>query len=304
MYRRRFIASVVGTSLASLLPSPAIGATTNRKGFMLATQDIGAIRADISRIADLGGNIVRFPLYFNFEPSLAIWIDRLEAAYEVCSQRGVTLVIDNHHPTSSRPLGDSTIDDVDDFVNKWSIIAQRFSSRRRIWYDLCNEPKKRTSQGVPWKDVALLAAQAIRRYDSRHKIVYAAPGTTTRSASRFNPLPGINRQVLEFHFYNWPRLQFNTQPGYPSRNYTKENLTRLLQEVSDAGKRHNLPVYIGEVAINQAHPNAPRFLRDFTSLCDQFDINLTIHAYREAPIWNYENNPRAWRTLTTWLQRA
>jgi hypothetical protein len=92
--------------------------------------------------------------------------------------------------------------------------------------------------------------------DSRNKIVYAAPGTTTRGVNGFTPLPGIANQVLQFHFYNWPSLQFNLVPTYPSGNYTLANLRGLLQEVSDTGKRYSLPVYIGEVAINQAHPNA------------------------------------------------
>ncbi len=302
MDRRTFIASIAGSSLVPLFSSAAIGTSANRKGFMLSTLDIATIGADITRIADLGGTIVRFPLYFSYEPSLQVWFDRLEAAYAVSYQRGVILVIDIHHPSGLHSPENQNIYDVDDFVNKWIAIAQRFANRGRVWYDLCNEPPSRTPQNIPWRDVALRAAQAIRRYDNRNKIVFAAPGTTTSAANRFTPLSGITNQVLQFHFYNWSDLQFNLSPSYPSGNYTRENLQRLLQEVSNAGKRHRLPVYIGEVAINQAHPNAPRFLRDFTSICDQLGIHLTIHAYREADIWNYENNPRAWQILTSWLR--
>ncbi len=323
MDRRTFIASIAGSSLVPLFSSAAIGTSANRKGFMISTGDIATIRADITRIADLGGTIVRFPLYFSFEPSLQVWFDRLEAAYTISSQRGVILVIDIHHPTNSPdPAIQKTIQNIDDFVNKWSAIAQRFANRRRIWYDLCNEPQSRTPQNIAWRDVALRAAQAIRNYDGRNRIVFAAPGTTTSSASNFRPLAGINNQILQFHFYDWidvqcpspyqepvqnppvlkPQCTSERIASYPSLNRTREDLQRKLQQVANAGKNGGVPVYIGEVAIPYFHPNAPRFLRDFTSICDQLGIHLTIHAYREADIWNYENNPRAWQILTSWLR--
>jgi hypothetical protein len=291
---------------------------------MISTGDIATIRADITRIADLGGTIVRFPLYFSFEPSLQVWFDRLEAAYAVSYQRGVILVIDIHHPSGLHSPTNQNIYDVDDFVNKWSAIAQRFANRGRIWYDLCNEPPSRTPQNIAWRDVALRAARAIRNYDSRNKIVFAAPGTTTSPASNFLPLAGISNQILQFHFYDWvnvqcpspyqepvqnpPVLKPQCTPDqiarYPSPNRTEENLRRKLQQVANAGRESGVPVYIGEVAIPYFHPNAPRFLRDFTSICDQLGIHLTLHAYREADIWNYENNSRAWQILTSWLQRS
>lgn len=313
MDRRTFITSLVGSSLVPLFASNATGASGNLKGFMLSTlENVETIKADVARIAALGGTIVRFPLYFTCQPDIQVWLNKLEAVYAVSNQHRVILVIDIHHPS---PIPDptkcieqdSTIRDVDDFVNKWSVIAKQFANRGRIWYDLCNEPKPYAyipnNKQIAWKGVALRAAQAIRKQDSRNTIVFAARGTTTADANSITPLSGITNQVLQFHFYNWSALQFNLAPRYPSGKYTRENLRRLLQGVSNAGKKHRVPVYIGEVAINKDHPNAPEFLRDFTSLCDQLGIHLTIHAYREAPLWNYENKPQAWQVLTSWLQK-
>ncbi len=62
MDRRTFISLLVGSSLVPLLASKAIGASGNRKGFMLSTWDVAAITADITRIADLGGTIAFFRL--------------------------------------------------------------------------------------------------------------------------------------------------------------------------------------------------------------------------------------------------
>lgn len=305
MDRRTFISSSAAAALSPLLISKAANASgsTPLRGFMLDTADKREIQEDIARLVNLGATIVRFPIYFSSRPSLEEWLDLLEAAYSVTALSNTVLVIDIHHPGS---LANSTIENVNDFVAKWSRIAERFSGRRRrIWYDLCNEPEPMTLDGFTWRDAALLAAQAIRRYDNRHRIVFSAEGSTTFGASQFTPLPGISRQILQFHFYNWPDLQFNLAPAYPTSgsDYTRRNMDRLLREVNNVGKRHNMPIYIGEVAINQAHPNAPRFLRDFTSICDQLGIHLTVHAYRESEVWDYERNPRAWNVLTRWLKK-
>lgn len=118
-------------------------------------------------------------------------------------------------------------------------------------------------------------------------------------------VPGISRQIITFHFYNWwTHLQRPDAKGaYPSGNYNRDSLKRLLQEVRQVRDRHHIHVYIGEVAIRTDHPNAPRFLRDFTDLCEELDIPLTVHAFREALVWNYEKNPSAWSVLTRWLKR-
>jgi hypothetical protein len=84
-------------------------------------------------------------------------------------------------------------------------------------------------------------------------------------------------------------------------NRTADDLNRLLDRVQAAGIRTGLPVFIGEVAISRQHPNAPRFLRDFTAKCEARCIHLAVHAYREADIWNYELNPSAWAQIGAWL---
>ena len=292
MDRRTFLVVMLGTSLVPAFSSKVLGARGNLKGFMLSS-DIRTLSGDINRIADLGGSIVRFPIYLSrtYIP-LSEWFRMLDVAYEVTSRRNMTLVIDLHHPSS---VEGSVIQDADYFVSVWSQIAQRFSSRRRVWYDLCNEPEPRTPQGLKWEDVALRAARAIRRYDTRHKIVYSHVSDRIYALKNFRPLPGISRQVLQFHFWNWKDdgIQSPEPPfsPYPNGNrFTKATMENRLRLVYDIGQKYGMPIYIGEVGISSQHPNAPRFLRDFLSLCDQFGFPVTIHAYREAPVWNYETN--------------
>lgn len=303
----------------ALLTIPSLGmlaggptrASEPLRGFMLAsaTTDTPTLVAEVESIADLGGTIVRFPIYLDIWPVLNDWLDKADAVLAVCDRHGTTLVIDMHHPNTTNPS--STIQDVNQFVFQWGVIARRFANRDRVWFDLLNEPRERHGGNLKWKDVALRAAQAIRQADTRHPIVYAAVGTTTAPASGFRPLQGISNQILQFHFYDWTDVQFNSRayPNSRSPRRRERELRELLSNVREVGRRYRVPVYIGEVAITQAlstgqpNPSADDFLRDFTSICDDFGIHLTVHAYREADIWNYERNPRAWRVLVDWLAR-
>lgn len=274
----------------------AAGTTGPREGFMLGTlKSTVAIADDISFLADRGARIVRFPVYFSFEPSLPEWFRRIDAALAVTSARGMVLVIDFHHPGADF---NSTISNVDDFVSKWSQVANRYKTNSsHIWYDLCNEPNH-----ASWPDVALKAAKAIRAVDPTHRIIYAVKGDRMAPISAMTPLPGISNQSIEVHFWDWRDVQFNGVP-YPSPGRTREDLRTILKRCSLRSQQLGMPVYVGEVGIMQSHPNAPRFLRDFTDICDAEGLALTIHAFREWEGWDYERNPQAWTVLTDWLRR-
>lgn len=286
-----------------------------RRGFMLETYglDVAKTQRDVNALADRKATLVRFPIYFSRTNDIQFWKNFADAVYTTANQRRVNLVIDFHHPGAAP---DSTITDENDFVAKWAIFAQHFGSKTNrvisIWYDLCNEPNHPN-----WAGVALRAAQEIRRYDGHTAIIYAAKGTTTlpASSSSFRPLPGIGNQIVEFHFWDWYSTVQSPSPNAnnyryvgnagssSSTNYTLAQLQAKLENVRRFGANYGVPVYIGEVGINQSHRDAARFLRDFTAECDNKGIHLTVHAYNEAPVWNYELNPNAWQILTSWLAK-
>lgn len=272
----------------------AAAAAKPLKGFQMSTLDPDAtIAGNVGAMVALGASIIRFPLYFDHEPKLAVWLRRIDVARAAIGSRRVALVIDvHHHPALAKV---PTAADETDLVTKWSQIARHCVAASNVWYDLGNEPVN-----LRWRALALRAATEIRKWDKANRIVFPARGTTTSEAPDVQALPGIGNQAIEFHFYNWTDVQVDGRP-YPSARRTKADLVRLLTEVRDAGTRNKVPVYIGEVAIVRAHANAPRFLRDFTSTCTALGIHLTVHAYREFDGWDYEKNPPAWSQLTTWL---
>ena len=253
------------------------------------------MQQQIHYLHSLGADIVRFPIYVYAAP-LDVWLAKVDSILPVCQSAQMVLVLTLH----SGPAPHAPVESDPNFANWWGQISGHLRGQQQIWYDLANEP-----QDPNWRQIALAAAQRIRASDTQNHIVFAPRGTTTIPSSTTRPLDGIQRQIVTFHFYNWwDAVQSPTATSpYPSGSYTKANMSALLSEVANFRTRYNVPVYIGEVAIRENHPNAPRFLRDFTDLCDQLDIHLTVHAFEEAPVWNYESNPAAWLVLTTWLAR-
>jgi hypothetical protein len=269
-----------------------------KRGFMLAVNNPSQIRTDLSQLASLKATMVRFPIYLHNQTTLDGPLSCLDAALPICQSNGITIVVDFHHPT--RGVWGSQIKDADQFVRDWRTIASRVTSYNGdLWYDLANE--QQDTAAWTWRALAQRTATEIRKIDGRHPIVFSAKGTTTSPATSISTLPGISNQILEFHFWNWTNVQFDGV-AYPSTSRSKADMERLLSEVKDAGRRNGCPVYIGEVGIRSDHPNAARFLRDFTAAVDREGIHCTVHAFREAPIWNYEGTP-AWSELTRWLTR-
>ena len=291
------------------------------KGFMLFTKTLDWSRVfnDIKFLANQGADLVRFPIYFPYVPSVNWWIEYASQASRECEKYGMTLVIDIHQPGNHES---SEISDVTDFVKKWQRIASFFKGRGGIWYDLLNEPKSFVKPGVSWESVALKAANEIRKVDKITPIVYSSPGTTTENAKNIRKLPGITKQILQFHFYDWRDLQMSdfapnwARYGVVNAKYKRSDLRKRLEAVRDAGVRNNVPVYIGEVAIqqkdpnqsngngplNESHPDTSAFMYDFTNLCDGFGINLTIHAFNEDKTWDYQDEP-VWDIIWPWLGR-
>lgn len=281
------------------------------KGFNVNTyfRDPSALAAEIEYLGDIGANLVRFPLYFDVAPDLNYWFVQIDRALSVTERRGMTLVIDYHTP-------EITAANANLFVERWGLIASRYASRSgHIWYDLKNEQGNGQIGTRTWKQLATLAAQSIRQSDTRHKILYSPTGSTTGQASSISPLPGISNQGIAFHFWNWPDIQrtdgnFSLYPyrPYPDGSRTREAMRASLQEVKNiTTKFPGTNVFIGEVGIIRNHPNAPRFLRDFTDISESMGIPVTIHSFDgrawPASPWNYELNTSAWTVLTNWLAR-
>ena len=306
-------------------------ALANRKGFMLnGLRNAQGLIQDLNELKQINVDLVRMPIYFGSYSGTNAWLVKVESVVRHAHSLGMVVVIDFH--THELP-GDFTIYDVNLFVDRWDQFSRRFASYKgRIWYDLANEPRVAASNGLSWRQVAMRAAKVIRKNDSRHPIVFSPRvGTNTASMIGFEPLKGISRQYLTVHFYDFWRIQ-NPDPArhapythglsgdarevdvemaneiladYPSKTgrrkkHLRQRLERLMMTQIETGAR----IYIGEVAIDNRHHGAAKFFEHFLSIVDEFGFDCTIHAYREAEIWDQQKmNPEAWSKITQWLQR-
>lgn len=278
-----------------------------RRGFMLASNvtqpQITASHVDF--LADRGATMVRLPLYFGgAHPNLTTWFPLIDSVLAVAINRNVRVVIDFHWPSPGHT--NSKITNPADFTARWQAVAHRYRNFPTwlIWYDLCNEPSH-----PQWRQVAKNAALAIRAVDATHKIVFSPRGSAIGPVTlqQARPLQGISRQVVQMHFWDWigqgdvqcPSCV--TPRAYPSSGRRRANLRNKIEFLNLVRSTYNVPVYLGEIGVPRWHPNAHKFLQHATTICRNNNIHCTLHAFREATVWNYEANPAAWNVVLNWL---
>lgn len=297
---KKMLACFIGLLIASLsYAGPA-------KGFMLSTKKpLDELISDVQVLANSNATIVRFPIYFAYVPSPNWWLGRLGEVLKVTGPKNMTVVVDIHHPEAAE---DSRINDVAGFVRNWERISTYTAKRsEKIWLDLLNEPKNSN-----WPDIALLAAKKVRSYDRTHPIVYACLGASSTRIRSLNPLPGISNQILTCHFWDakWDPVVWR-HAAYPNSTsgHDRTSLEADIKEIAAVRSRTGVPVYIGEVgvAVTDATTSqlvyAKTYLKDFTSLAEKYNIPVTVHAYKEAAIWDYTAVTDIWSMLKEWLNR-
>lgn len=269
-----------------------------RKGFQLATLNRGseALYADISFLQSKGADLFRFPIYI-YHDSLANWLDKVEYLLQrsAKNRRFPILVVTIHRG----PLPHPPVESHPDFPTWWAQIAPRLRAYPNVWYDLANEPENTPD----WHAVALRTANLIREIDTQNYIVFSPGGVTTTAIRNVKPLPGIRRQIMTVHFYNWGQLQHSANAVYPSGFYSEALLNQNLRELARYSRDNRIPVYVGEVAFHRESRYAGRFFNDFLRASDHFGLSVSVHAYKEADLWDYQKNPSAWAELTQWLGR-
>lgn len=128
------------------------------------------------------------PLLFSFLDSAVSWAEELQ----------LYLLIDNH---SFDPLA-NTSPDINLTLNKvWPQIAEHYKNRSNyIIYEILNEPHGITNQ--LWGDIQQQAISAIRRMDTRHKIIVGPSGYNSYNDLAQMPVYTDANLIYTFHFYD------------------------------------------------------------------------------------------------------
>ncbi|GAA5175662.1 hypothetical protein GCM10025771_08430 [Niveibacterium umoris] len=266
--------------------------------------------ADYARLRAMGMNLVRFYLYygtleddaapFRYKDEGWAWLDRNLAWARA---HGVYLILNMHVPQGGfQSLGAgvalwSQPANQERFVAMWRAIAARYANEPVIaGYDLLNEPVVPRSK-LEWQRLAQRTARAIREVDARHTVIVervnSVAGKWDNDAEmNFVTIDDPNL-VYTFHFYE-PFAFTHTHAPWANMAHVeggqwgpqrRGEISRGLQRYLDWGRRHDVPLYLGEFGLIRAAFEAKRnglaWAADMVDLAEAADLPWTWHSYHE-----------------------
>lgn len=235
----------------------------------------------------------------DFDRLLAERLTDVDRVLGHCRRYGIKVVLDLHTPPGTRKnkhAGNMIPADYDTapLRRAWRTIASRYSGDPILYgYDILNEPG--CAPDV-WDRIFRETVAEIRRIDAKtpvlcyflttyypeemnviysphcyephtltHLGVGAPPGTDVVRWSYGNYVNGVfwNADQLRVGYYNRGILQFRL--AHPKAR-----------------------MYLGEFSCIAWTKGAADYIRDAIALCEEYDIDWTYHAFREAPIWDVE----------------
>lgn len=315
------------------------------KGFQIATYnvDLGTIKQSIRVVAGMGGNCVRYQMvapdprylgewpyqadgirpeddfrHWDFAKYEAWWWKQIANVREclemiIAERLPVQLVIDCHSPykgawgdlIGGKEIHLITLDD--DIRRKWEALwlatVKHFIFRGLTpaiaGYDLCNEPAAKKERD--WQRIAIKLAKKIRQLERycHEKPAWIFITSTGGHPHRFKEMRriGVKKVAVQAHFY---------YSGFLS----KLSLKRKLRAALRYARKHDMPLYLGEIGCNRQH-NGDEYCAEFFKkllpiLHDNKNVNrqgggYTIHALNENEIFNYSGT-KAMEVIKGWMQ--
>lgn len=194
-------------------------------------------------------------------------------------------------------------------VEIWDEIAIRYRDEPKVLvYDLLNEP---SGERAVVNRFYMNCWGAVRTV-APNKII--AISSVRGEPERFEKLPFINDEKIwwETHFYKPVAIVFQGHEGrsapvpWERTNANRIKIRTLLKPVRDFQISHpGAQMYLGEFAISEfaGWKSRSNWLADVISVAEEYGWHWTVHAWREAPIWNYEKDSRTIKTLSdAWLK--
>ncbi len=265
--------------------------------------------ADIRRFAELGYNSVRVPISYRLfveEGEEIIWIDEgfelLDKLVDWCEKYKLYLFIDLHGAPGGQTGAniDDCVDDVprlfidqyqfDKGVALWKKIAERYADRWIVGgYDLLNEPI-RPSYSEQQKNYDYLVPRliefyektiaAVREVDDKH--LFSIEGHHWATETNVFCKRYDEKMVLHFHRYG----------AFPDQ--------ACLDKYIEAGKRWNIPLWLGETA-----ENLPEWYAALYGLCEDLGIGYNLWPWKKMDTLNSPysvKKPAGWDKLMAFAE--
>ncbi len=274
---------------------------------------------DFARVAAMGMNVVRFYLnYKTFEEDAAPYKYKaagwnwLNQNIAWARKHNLFLILNIHVPPGgfqSNGNGGALWQNPENqkrLKALWHQIAKRYANEPTIaGYDLLTEPVVTTSI-TQWQQLAQQLANSIRTVDKNHLLVEERLNAINRNWNNVNDdlnffLINDANTLYTFHFYRpfkythqyaawakmgeggkYPDETITEEPGY-RRN--KAYLAKQLEKYLAFGRKHNVPLYLGEFGLIQEcfkeNKGGLNWVSDMLDLLRENQIHFTYHVYHE-----------------------
>lgn len=187
----------------------------------------------------------------------------------------------------------------DTWKEMWLEIAARFKDNPTVYvYGLANEFPGNFAE-VWQAQVGMI--KLIRKVDPNKRISITVPYSNPVNFNKIaDPLSDKNLWV-EAHIYFPIAVALQGLDGraapvaYPTAARNKDTLLSHLQYLINFSKKlpSNQKIYIGEFSCSTFATDATRvnLLRDVLDICEKYSWNYTVHAWKEASVWDLTVEP-------------
>jgi aryl-phospho-beta-D-glucosidase BglC (GH1 family) len=274
---------------------------------------------DFRRVASMGMNVVRFYLNYKtleddqqpytYKQEGWNWIDKNIAW---AKKHNVYLILNIHVPQGGFQSNGEGMELWDNPENQkrlkalWYNIAKRYRKEPGVaGYDLVNEPVVSESF-EQWKTLAQQLADTIRKADKAHLVIVERLNAIKRSYKNINDdmnlfLINDPNTMYTFHFYSPFKFTHQNVKGansgegskYPDETIQEEGgnvrnkayLEAQLNKYLAFGKKHNVPLYLGEFGVIkygfEPGRGGEQWVSDMVDLLKKNHVNFTYHVYHE-----------------------
>ncbi|MBS1371312.1 MAG: cellulase family glycosylhydrolase [Lentisphaeria bacterium] len=222
----------------------------------------------------------------------------LDRVFALAEKYGIWIVVDLHlhEPSFCLQTGEGR----DRLHEIWRGLAAHCRGKAMLWgYDLLNEPST-ASANPELEPIAALydsLIRTVRAADPETPVIVASDNGGSLDHLEYLPVYPYDNIIYTIHFYRpnalTHQLDRKAAPhmGYPDREkgWDKAYLRRQLERVRKFQLATGARIYVGEFSIIRWAPGGEEYLRDATSLFEEYGWDWSYHAFREWDGWSLEH---------------
>ena len=274
---------------------------------------------DFQRVAEMGMNVIRFYLNYKtleddaapYQYKQAGW-EWLDKNISWAKKHNIYLILNIHVPPGgfqSNGEGGALWQNPENqkrLKALWHNIAKRYAHEPVIaGYDLLNEPVV-TQSIIQWQHLAQQIADTIRQVDTNHLLIVERLNAVNKNWDNVNEdnnlfLINDDNTMYTFHFYSpfkfthqyakWANMGEGGK--YPDESIQEGNglvrnkayLEHQLKEYLTFGRKHNVPLYLGEFGVIkncfQDNKGGLNWTADMLDILKKENVHFTYHVYHE-----------------------